>query len=244
VYVNQLLADHNEQIDLIPVAWYLPAALDNPALMDQVPAREAGNTLTIRDYQLKWMNVYHQKVAATAPGPDGLNADCSTDVTSDGRWALPAPRDSLTDTGIDAPHHDYPAVDLIMNEGTPVFAVTGGTVTRTTNFPNNWFRAGCDTDHPPTGCATCGTGVTIGAPDGVRYTYCHNRAIYVHDGDTVTAGQHIADSGNTGRSGAPHLHLEIRANNAQRCPQRLLAALYSNQPLPEITTLPTSGCTF
>ena len=30
--------------------------------------------------------------------------------------------------GIDSPHHDYPAVDLMMSEGTPVFAVTGGTL--------------------------------------------------------------------------------------------------------------------
>ena len=35
----------------VPVAWYYPAALGNPALMDRVPHPEYGNTLTVRQYQ-------------------------------------------------------------------------------------------------------------------------------------------------------------------------------------------------
>jgi Peptidase family M23 len=244
VYVNQLLRDHNDQIDVIPVGWYLPSALGHPELMDQVPYPEAGNNLTVRQYQLKWMNVYHQKLAAAAPGPDGINANCSTSVTADGQWALPAPRDALANAGIDGPHHDYPAVDLMMPEGTPVFAVTGGTVARTTHFPANLWRGGCNGNNPPAGCASCGMGVTIRTTDGTRFTYCHNSVLYVNDGDTITAGQHVADSGDTGFSGAPHLHLEVRVNNVQHCPQHLVRALYDNQPPPTPAALPTTGCFF
>lgn len=244
VYVNQLLDDHHGQVDVIPVGWYLPAAIDNPSLMDQIPYPEAGNRLTIRQYQLKWLNVYHQKLADTAPGPDAANTGCASTITADGQWALPAPRDALANAGLTSPHHDYPAVDLMMAEGTPVFAATGGTVVRTTHFPANWWTAGCAGNQPPDGCASCGIGVTIRDAAGVRYTYCHNQALHVADGDTVTAGQHIADSGDTGRSGAPHLHFEIRVNNIQRCPQPLLRALYDNQPPPAVTSLPTSGCSF
>ena len=104
--------------------------------------------------------------------------------------------------------------------------------------------AGCNGNNPPAGCATCGMGVTIRTADGTRFTYCHNSVLYVNDGDTITAGQHIADSGDTGRSGAPHLHLEIRINNIQHCPQPLLRALFDNQPPPAPASLPTTGCFF
>jgi murein DD-endopeptidase MepM/ murein hydrolase activator NlpD len=33
------------------------------------------------------------------------------------------------------PHHDYPAIDLLVPEGTPVYAPTDGTVVRATHFP-------------------------------------------------------------------------------------------------------------
>ena len=44
-YVNEILADHDGRIEVIPVAWYLPSAIDNDARMDVVPAMGA-NTLT------------------------------------------------------------------------------------------------------------------------------------------------------------------------------------------------------
>jgi len=241
VYVNEILAAHTNQVDVIPVAWYLPSALTNPALIDQVPYPEAGNRLTIRQYQLRWMGVYQHKLAADPAGAAGSTSACSSSITADGRWALPAPRDVLAHAGITAAHHDYPAVDLMIPEGTPVFAVTSGTVARTTHFRANWWRSGC----PHDGCATCGMGSTTHNPDGLRHTYCHNSVVYVHDGDQVTAGEHIADSGDSGYSGAPHLHLEFRIGNIPHCPQPLLEALYNNEAtIPAPASLPISGCSF
>ena len=44
----------------------------------------------------------------------------------------------------------------------------------------------------------------------IIYTlYAHNNTLYVKEGDTVTKGQHIADSGNTGNSTGPHCHLSV-----------------------------------
>ncbi|MDT8435749.1 MAG: M23 family metallopeptidase [Gemmatimonadota bacterium] len=48
--------------------------------------------------------------------------------------------------------------------------------------------------------------------DGVRSLYAHASWVLVAPGDEVEAGDVIALSGNTGRSTAPHLHLEIERN--------------------------------
>lgn len=50
-------------VEAVPVGWYYPAALDNPALMDQVPAAWAGNRLTPRQYRDRWLADYHRNAA-------------------------------------------------------------------------------------------------------------------------------------------------------------------------------------
>jgi murein DD-endopeptidase MepM/ murein hydrolase activator NlpD len=51
--------------------------------------------------------------------------------------------------------------------------------------------------------------VQIAHGDGLRSLYAHASWVFAERGDTVEAGEVIALSGNTGRSTAPHLHLEI-----------------------------------
>lgn len=46
--------------------------------------------------------------------------------------------------------------------------------------------------------------------NGLQLTYGHCSAILVIVGDSVTAGQVVAKSGNTGRSTGPHLHFGVR----------------------------------
>ncbi len=191
---------------------------------------------------------YQLAVDALAGDPASTTTTCSTtgtgSITTTGGWAFPIDRGLVTLTALSNPHHDYPAIDILVPQGTPAYALTAGTVTNTDTFNQNWYIANCDTTNL-TACATCGTGATITTPAGIRYTYCHGSILHVNKGDHVEAGQLILDTGNTGRSSGPHLHIEIRTpDNTQHCPQTLLQALYNNQPPPQIGSLPIVGCFF
>jgi len=48
--------------------------------------------------------------------------------------------------------------------------------------------------------------------EGGWFLYAHLSKALVKAGDTVTKGQHIGESGNTGNSSGPHLHAELRNN--------------------------------
>lgn len=54
--------------------------------------------------------------------------------------------------------------------------------------------------------------VRISHGNGLHSLYAHASWVFVTEGDSVGAGEVIALSGNTGRSTAPHLHLEIEQN--------------------------------
>ncbi|MET0662556.1 MAG: hypothetical protein ABWZ42_05435 [Ilumatobacteraceae bacterium] len=56
--VNRFLAQWRNDVSMIPVMWYYPRAATDPALMDVVPVPSAGNVLTIREYQLRWLAVF------------------------------------------------------------------------------------------------------------------------------------------------------------------------------------------
>ncbi len=61
--VTWILATHGGDVSAVPVAWYFPAALRDPALMDRVPKPELGNTLTPRQYQQRWLALYRERLA-------------------------------------------------------------------------------------------------------------------------------------------------------------------------------------
>ena len=259
--VQQVLDTYGD-VGYVPISWYWPRAIDHPEDLDIVPKPSAGNRLTVREYQTRWLELYHQKLTAAlgapsttagsttstaspsptlalAPSATVLPAnacDGATDVGVDG-YALPIPR-SIIDTNpamLNAPHHDYPAIDLMVPVGTPVYAVRGGTVARVVNWPYNcWTIGRCD--------ETCGVGISINGDDGGRWIYCHGSRLNVVLGTQVAAGQVIMWSGDTGRSGAPHLHLEIRVENVRRCPQALLRGIFVSGQTPRLDDLVPSGC--
>lgn len=165
-------------------------------------------------------------VSRWTSGTGYVIADAVRLTTSGGTtFSLPLPRSALPRSEYDDPHHDYPAIDLPVPTGTPALAARSGTVVRIND-------------------SLCGIGINLTGTDGAVYTYCHFQSWSVAHGATVSAGQQIGLTNNTGNSTGPHLHFGIRTGSTRRCPQAWLLAVYDGLTPPAATSLPTSGCTF
>lgn len=56
--VLRFLQMWNDDVSMIPVMWYFPRAARDTTLMDVVPVPSAGNILTVREYQQRWLAVW------------------------------------------------------------------------------------------------------------------------------------------------------------------------------------------
>ncbi len=93
-------------------------------------------------------------------------------------------------------------VDLGGEYGNPIVAAKGGTVIKVEE----------PVEGQNTGGSNYGNYCVIDHGNGISTAYAHCRDVYVHVGDTVKAGQTIAECGSTGASTGPHLHFEVRVN--------------------------------
>jgi murein DD-endopeptidase MepM/ murein hydrolase activator NlpD len=92
-------------------------------------------------------------------------------------------------------HHDYPAADIVAPEGSPLYALSDGTV----QYAWTWDQR-------------CGTGFTIKTTDGQTWTYCHLSYLdpAVTQGAELKAGDPVGLVGQTGDATGPHLHLQLQ----------------------------------
>lgn len=249
--VAAILAAHAGDVTTVPVVWYIgyvPAT--GSADWDAVPYLNEGNVLTPRQYQTMWLTEYAKHTSASispsgvAGVPTTVPPVCSPGppiAASAAGYAYPGPWDLFQHADVNAPHAEYPAWDWLIPVGTPIYAVRGGTVTTVQYWPFNWWDHGCGTN--PTGCHSCGIGITIVDSDGTHWAYCHGTAAHVHEGDLITAGTRILTSGNTGRSGAPHLHIEITTPDGLRhCPDPILTAVRNGESPAAIGDVTSVGC--
>jgi murein DD-endopeptidase MepM/ murein hydrolase activator NlpD len=101
--------------------------------------------------------------------------------------------------------HD--GIDIAAMEGTPIRAVDGGEV-----IYSDQLRG-------------YGNIVIIRHSGGLVSVYAHNQINLVRDGQKIERGDVVAKVGSTGRVTGPHLHFEIRKNNAAQNPLRYLPQL-------------------
>lgn len=193
----------------------------------------AGTWASSTDYWTLLEGIF-TSMLAFADGGNGEFADFSGaglcpggDLAIAGDYALPLERRWYDEhpEWFTRTHHDYPAIDVPVPTGTPLYAITNGVVIST----------------PTSG--RCGIGVIINGDDGAQYTYCHGNpgTHAVTTGDRVTVGQYLMESASTGNSTGPHLHLAIKVDGTARCPQQLLVGIFEGA-VPAPAALPTSGC--
>ncbi len=153
-------------------------------------------------------------------------------------YAYPVPAAYATEAIAIRSHHDYPAVDISLPVGTPIYAMVDGRVSS---------AAGDAGVYEPDRGGRCGNTIVLTGVDGIAYTYCHLSSVAVTAGDDVLAGQPMGLSGGqpgapgAGNTTGPHLHLSIRAYGQAVCPQPILLAILRNTPIPP-TAAPSSGC--
>lgn len=91
--------------------------------------------------------------------------------------------------------HGHNGVDIGAPVGTPLLAAANGTVLVAKNTGYN---------------GGYGKMVIISHPNGTQTVYGHMSNVYVSTGQSVTQGEQIGESGNSGKSTGPHLHFEVR----------------------------------
>lgn len=100
--------------------------------------------------------------------------------------------------------HTHAGLDIAAPEGTPIKATAAGTVSY-----SGWMGG-------------YGYLIIIDHENGVQTYYGHCSRLYAKKGETVEAGDKIAQVGSTGNSTGNHLHFEIRVNGKQENPQKYL----------------------
>ena len=101
--------------------------------------------------------------------------------------------------------HD--GIDIAASEGTPILAIEAGEV-----IYSDQLRG-------------YGNMVILRHAGGIVSVYAHNESNLVREGQSVVRGEVVARVGSTGRVSGPHLHFEIRRNNAAQDPLRYLPQL-------------------
>jgi murein DD-endopeptidase MepM/ murein hydrolase activator NlpD len=113
-----------------------------------------------------------------------------TEVPLSLRYGPLAEYEQITSLLDDRPDHH--GMDFMTPVGTPVLAPFNGTV-HATNW-NERYNGQC---------------IELRSSDGLSAKFLHLSAVEVSAGATVTRGQAIGQTGNTGRSTGPHLHYEL-----------------------------------
>jgi hypothetical protein len=213
---TKILKEHGGDVSKIPLIWYV-GSIPSASEMDVVPVVSAGNVLTPREYQAKWMAKFAELLQQGAPPV--LPADTDPLIPS---IAFPVLGPL---TYADGWHHardggarKHEGTDLIAERGQPLRAAFDGVVVRLVGESSGISgvsieirRNDGDLDREPLSAVYRHVNDdTLGTNDGRG-----DPAFRIHPdievGTQVRAGQIIGYNGNSGKTGyIPHLHFELR----------------------------------
>ena len=150
-----------------------------------------------------------ERAAAAAAASQGGGGSGAIWVQGTGQLAAPVVAPITSDFGwrihpIYGTRRLHAGTDFGVDEGTPVHAADGGVVVEA-----GWVSG-------------YGYTVIIDHGNGMSTLYAHNSDVAVSPGQTVSKGQVVSYSGNTGGSTGPHLHFEVRINGEPTDPMGYL----------------------
>lgn len=132
--------------------------------------------------------------------PEVINLVTTTMKTEHG---LQLPMDNIR---INQGFYSYhPGVDIGAPIGTPIRSIMAGQVSTVLRLKYDY-----------------GNHIIIDHGNGITSLYAHLSKIYVKEGEQVSLSTVIGETGSTGRSTGPHLHLEVRSNGRQLNPFSVL----------------------
>jgi murein DD-endopeptidase MepM/ murein hydrolase activator NlpD len=177
--------------------------------LDKGAAAQAVEVSQYPDRYDNWQPAAEQ-ILATLTTPSGTSGGTPGQVPETSSVVFPLPAGTWVRTSqfgwrthpITGIRKLHAGVDLAAADGTAIFATADGVVSF--SGPASGYGNLITINHTVQGQA-------------VTSAYGHMWAghLYVNTGDTVTAGQHIADVGSAGDSTGAHLHFEIRPNGDQ-----------------------------
>lgn len=182
------------------------------AMNDRDTAERAYNELMASSASITAMlqqRAAERAAAAAAAASQGGGGGGATWVQGTGQLAAPVVAPITSDFGwrihpIYGTRRLHAGTDFGVDEGTPVHAADGGVVVEA-----GWVSG-------------YGYTVIIDHGNGMSTLYAHNSDVAVSPGQTVSKGQVVSYSGNTGGSTGPHLHFEVRINGEPRDPMGYL----------------------
>ena len=182
------------------------------AMNDRDTAERAYNELMASSASITAMlqqRAAERAAAAAAAASQGGGGGGATWVQGSGQLAAPVVAPITSDFGwrihpIYGTRRLHAGTDFGVDEGTPVHAADGGVVVEA-----GWISG-------------YGYTVIIDHGNGMSTLYAHNSEVAVSAGQTVSKGQVVSYSGNTGGSTGPHLHFEVRINGEPHDPMGYL----------------------
>ena len=182
------------------------------AMNDRDTAERAYNELMASSASITAMlqqRAAERAAAAAAAASQGGGGGGATWVQGSGQLAAPVVAPITSDFGwrihpIYGTRRLHAGTDFGVDEGTPVHAADGGVVVEA-----GWISG-------------YGYTVIIDHGNGMSTLYAHNSDVAVSPGQTVSKGQVVSYSGNTGGSTGPHLHFEVRINGEPTDPMGYL----------------------
>lgn len=128
-------------------------------------------------------------------GSNSSGGSSTSGTSNAGGFIIPVNGGTVTCNGYYSSGRFHGAIDYGVSIGTPVYAAADGVVLTTKSLTTSY-----------------GTYVVIQHANGLQTWYAHGTpgSICVSPGETVSQGQMIMKSGNSGNSQGPHLHFEVR----------------------------------